>query len=132
MSLDDERKDIEGVYSGSPINGVAFGYDKQPFEIVAPAVQLTIRSGTAFQASLGSPGTNLSRTPGLAFFKVWTEGGKGSVEGNGIAETIMTLYRNKKLERIKTHIPYLIPIEDEEPHSILLIAVPYARDEFNA
>ncbi len=136
MSLDDERKEIEGIYAASPIAGVAFGYAGHAFELqdatVGPSIQLTIQSGDSFQAGLGSPGTNLTRTAGIAFFKIWTEGGNGIAEGNGHAETIMCLYRNKHPNNIKFGIPHLVPIENEEPHTIHLVSVPYRRDDFNA
>jgi len=136
MSLEAARIAIENVYSCDPINGAAIGYDGHEFELqdatIGPSIQLTIQSGEATQASLGSPSTNLARTAGVAFFKIWTEGGKGSRVGNETAQTIIDMYTNKRLDSVKTGIPYLVPVQNEEPHTVHLVSVPYVREDYNA
>ncbi len=132
MTLDSERQEIEAQYAANEIAGVSIGYDGQKFDISPPCIRLTIRSGAAFQASLGSPNANIARHSGVAFFEVIVEGGEGSAKARGYAETIMGIYRNKNLGSVRCRIPYVSASREEEPHLILVVAVPFTRDALNA
>lgn len=140
MSIDLERQQIEAKYKANAIAGVEFAYDGFPLELIdpatglsnVPAIDLHIISGEAQQASIGAPNSNITRNTGIAMFTIYTEGGQGSVEANGLANQIMDLYRNEKLGTVWCKIPYPTQPDAEEPYYKLNVVVPYQRDEFNA
>jgi hypothetical protein len=97
-----------------------------------PVIALSLQSGAAFQGSIESPGSNLVRHAGIAFFRIYTQGGLGNKKGSDIAQSIEDIYLNNTFNNIKCTIPYSVPVEDEEPFSVTLVAVPYRREEFKA
>lgn len=140
MSFDLERQQIEAHYKANAIAGVEFAYDGFDLNLInpisnvsnLPAISLTILTGEAVQASIGVPDSNISRNAGIAIFQIYTEGGKGSVEANGLLDQIADMYRNEKLGTIRCKIPYPRNPDPEEPYYKLNVVVPYERDEFNA
>lgn len=136
MSLDDERKEIQAAYIAAPVAGATFVKAGFPADLTksdgVPIIVLSLQSGAAFQGSLGSPGSNLVRHAGVAFFRIYTAGGEGQKSGSDIAQSIEDIYLNNTFNNIKCMIPYSVPVEDEEPFSVTLVAVPYRREEFKA
>lgn len=140
MSLDLERQQIEAKYKANALVGVEFAYDGFPLRLNdkstgasnVPAVRLTIISGVAEQVSIGSPASNITRNAGVAIFEIYTEGGKGTSQINGIANSIMDMFRSQKLGTVRCKSPYPTTPEGEPPYRKLNVVVPYERDAFNA
>ena len=140
MTLDLERQQIEARYKANAIVGVEVAYDGFPLKLVdpttelpnLPAIRLTINSGRRDQVSIGAPSANITRNAGIATFEIYTEGGQGTVEVNGIANAIMDIFRNQNLGVVRCKIPYPTTPDTEEPYEKLNVVVPYQRDALNA
>jgi hypothetical protein len=131
MSFDAERSEIEARWIAASI-GLTLGYDGQGYDAAVNTVRLSIQSGEARQVSFGSPGTNLVRYVGVAFFEIYTAGGAGSVAARGYAETIKTAFINQTLSTVKCGIPYILSSRDDPPFYRVVLAVPFTRDAYEA
>ena len=132
MTLNAAAIELEAIIKASgPVN-VPVIYHGQRGERVAPSIEMKIIHGQARQMSLGDPGSNLVRYVGIASFAIFTKGGKGDVEANGYAETIMAAYRNLTLTTVRTQIPYPVARPNDGTFEALDVFVPFYRDAFEA
>ena len=91
---------------------------------------MDIVHGEAALGSVGDPGNNLVRYPGVAMFVIRTEGGKGNVEALGYAETLMTAFRNVRITTILCKVPYIQNRLPETSQFSLMVNVPFYREAF--
>ena len=132
MTLNAAAIELEAIIKASgPVN-VPIIYHGQRGTRVSPSIEMKIIHGRAQQMSLGDPGNNLVRYVGIAAFSIFTEGGKGDVEANGYADTIMTAYRNLTLATVRTQIPYPVARPDDGTFESMDVFVPFYRDAFEA
>jgi len=95
MSYDQERFAIES-YVAANWTATPVGYDGQSFTPVSNSIRLTITSGATRQGSIGRTLNRIDHI-GMATFQIITDGGKGSAEWRGYAETLMDLFFEKTL-----------------------------------
>ena len=101
--------------------------------INTPEVLVTFPAVQSFQASFGSPDTNMVRNVTVVFLELYVDGGAGTVEAYGFADSLMDLFRNERLsDGYRCGIPYIQGARTDEPYFILNIAIPYIWDDFNA
>ena len=147
MSYETERQAIEGYFaaqwSATPVH-----YDAHSATIVAPCIRLTIQNGTANQLSFGAPGANKVRHVGLLQIEIYVDGGAGSTEWRGYAQSLETLLLNKKLASDGTIAttsgaivvdfgkgdlrPYIAGKSEQPPHLRVTMNAPFVRDEAKA
>ncbi len=132
MTITAEAIEIEAVILDSGPSDVPIELTAHGAAVVAPSIHMTIIPGIATQQSLGSPGTNRVKYIGVAWFTIYTEGGNGSVEADGYAQTIQDIYRNNKLATVHCQIPYQQSRPQSGNHYSTDVLVPFHRDAFEA
>ena len=75
MTITAAAIEIEAVILDSGPTGVPVEWIDHEATVVAPSIHMAILPGIATQQSLGSPGTNLVRYIGVAWFTIYTKGG---------------------------------------------------------
>lgn len=131
-ALNTAAKELEAlIIAACPARvDVKFGDHKN--SRTSPSIEMIIRNGQAKQMSIGAPGSNLIRYVGIVIFSIFTEGGKGDAEANGIADTIMDVYRNQDLTTVHTKIPYPVARKQDDKFFSMDVFVPYHRDAYEA
>ena len=148
MTYDTERAAIEGWFISQWAAATPVGLDGHAFTPVANSVRLTIQSGDNRQVSFGRAGTNTARNVGIVQVEIYVEGGKGSATWRGYAETIETIFRNRKLAADGTEaasaasvlvtfgrdgqLPYIASKLDEAPLYRVTVNAPFWREESKA
>ena len=131
-ALNTAAKELEAliIVACPPMVSIKFGDHRNTR--TSPSIEMVIRNGQAKQMSVGAPGSNLVRYVGIVIFSIFTEGGKGDAEANGIADTIMDVYRNQVLATVHTKIPYPVARKQEGKFFSMDVFVPYHRDAYEA
>lgn len=139
MSLDAERAAIEGRFkqhwtAGSPpALRTEVGWDGQTFEPpkTAASVQLTIIGGDSFNASMGSPGSNLVRYVGVLHLRIRVPGGKGSAAAKRLADLIRPIFTNWRSGGLTFGTMDVGAPDDSTPFYTLPVRFAFERDEFH-
>lgn len=134
MPIDTARQEIETHLRSRKPDGFSVGYDEHNFTATTNSLRIAMRDGEAFQASFGSPGSNIARTVGLAIITIYTEAGKGSSVARGHADTLRSAFINKNLGSVKCGIPYAQNAASEKNTNLfaLNLIIPYQQDTFDA
>jgi len=133
MSMQLARQHFETKLASGLPSGVNVTYAGFSGAINTPEVLVSFPAVQSFQASFGSPGTNMTRNVTVVFLELYVDGGAGTTAAYGYADTLMTLFRNATLsESYRCGIPYKQGERSDEPYFIVTIAVPLQWDEFNA
>lgn len=148
MSYDAERAAIEGWFASQWGSLTPIGFDGHFFKPVANSVRLTIQSGDVRQASFGNPGSNKARHVGIVQVEIYVQGGQGSNQWRGYAETIQDIFLNKSLAANGTEattsadvlvtfgrdgqLPYIASKLEEAPLYRVTVNAPFWREESKA
>lgn len=144
MSYDAEREAIEAYFIENWSEGPV-GPDGHVFTPSENAVRLTIQSGQPMVKSVGRPGTNRVRHPGVLQLELYVPSGVGSSNWRVQAQTIESLFTNIDLDdtgELSTTnedvflrfgrfgmIPYISSVLREPPWTRVTINAPFTRDE---
>lgn len=127
-----ERTAIESYFGQAWNKRTPVGYDGRNFEPVDESIQIDILNGEGRQMSLGSPGTNLARYPGVVAVRVYTEAGKSTHYSRKIEDDVCDIFRNARTGGIRFGIPYVQGTEVDGAFRTRTVMVPFVRDELHA
>lgn len=97
MSLQTGRRAIEVYTAANWTDPAPIGFDGHPFAVSAPSIRMSITEGAVRQSSIGKV-TNTVHQIGLVTFQIFVDGGKGSNEWRGLADTLIGLFHNKVID----------------------------------
>lgn len=76
---------------------VPMGYPGHPFTVAAPSIRMTIQTGARNQGSIGRVQNQVHQI-GNVHFQIFTEGGIGTDEADGLCDTLIDLFHGKVLD----------------------------------
>ena len=137
MSYADVRATIEQRFHDQWLTGspaalrTPVGWDGQAFEPPTgeSSVRLSIREGEAFNASMGSPGSNIVRYPGVVMIQIFTPGGQGSKAARELADLIRPIFTNWRSGSILFRTMSVLPPVEDPPFYMLPVSFAFQRDE---
>jgi hypothetical protein len=139
MSLDDFRASVEARFktqwmTGSPAAlRTPVGFDGQAFTppTDSSSVRMAILNGEAVNQSMGDPGSNVVRYPGVVMFQIFTPGGAGSKAARDLADLIRPIFTNWRSGSILFRAMTIgTPVEDA-PHYMLPVSFAFQDDQFH-
>jgi hypothetical protein len=134
VSYASERAAIEGRWQTAALVATT-AYEGVPFNVPTPPgsaswARLTIRDGEAFQATLGSPNSNVHRHPGVIIVQLFTPSGVGTNDARALADTAATLFRNAVFDGVHCLAASVAVIGVDGPWLQTNVSIPFYRDEF--
>jgi hypothetical protein len=96
-----------------------------------PFVRLFITNGASEQISLGKPGTNRFRHPGVVTAKIYGLKSVGEMAVLELADTFLEIFRNLDLDGICFQSPYVVRVgETEDGYYQINGLCPFERDSY--
>lgn len=127
-----EADAIQAYFFAQWADRTPVGYPGNNFAPVDESVQLDILGGQGQQMSVGSPGTNLARYPGVLAARVYVTKGRNAVQSREIVDPICDIFRNARVSGIRFGIPYVSGTETDETWRVTTVMCPFVRDELHA
>ena len=97
MTIRAGRRAIIRYMKAQWVSAVPMGYPNRPFKVVAPSIRMTITTGARRQGSIGRVKNQIHQI-GLLTFQVFTEGGMGTDEEDGLCDDLIDLFHGKVLD----------------------------------
>lgn len=96
-----------------------------------PFVRLFITNGSSEQISLGKPGNNLFRHPGVVTAKIYGLKSVGEMAALDLADTFLSIFRNLYIDGICFQSPYVVRMgETEDGYYQINGVCPFERDSY--
>ncbi len=143
MDIEQEREVIETRFRDCWMLGdpdtleTQVGFDGHAFQPPTDesSVRLSILNGESFNASMGSPGSNLVRSIGVVHIQIYVPGGKASsfpsVEWRRLANKIRPIFTNWKSGGLLFRTMSVGSRQENKPLFKQPVTFPFQRDEFN-
>lgn len=143
MSYDSERAAVQTRFKSLWVDGNGEALTPVQYEGVAftPPVaaswaRLTLRNGDAVQASVGSPGSNLYRSPAVAFVELFSPKGQGTAPVARLGDAACDIFRTVRVALVDGGtILFDTPsftLRDAEPTwERGIVKAPFFRDELH-
>lgn len=135
MGYKDERRIIESRFKTLWADRTPVAYADVPYvaSAIVPWVHLVGLPGGAEQASVGDPGSNLTRSAGVVTVRVHTPGGQGTDLVRELADHVCDIFRSVTVENIRFMIPYASDSSEQGSSWVSwTVFCPFSRDDFNS
>jgi hypothetical protein len=109
----------------------AVSYDNSPIQEApdsGPWLRVAIIPGETFQVSLGDPGNNRHRTPGILSVQVFDDLSGGDARALSVADAIVTAFRSQTVAGVRYASPRVDRVGRLGRWWVLVVSVPFSFD----